>query len=214
MARRWLALGLLASLLPMLSSACLVTSKPRFEEPQTTAPFLVASSADPDLREFIKLEGDSPITLAADVVSEDGDRSIRTALYLDYGLQNAELPDWPYAVAIAGNTFAAGTMADGPRRVHQTFIPSIYSLEPGCHTLTLVVSHQFEEGLATERYCPASLADSSQLTWYVLKCAAPGNCPTIDIASEKQRCPVATVACPSKGGPGSSIASPGDAGAP
>ena len=197
----------------MLPSACLVTSKPQIEQPRQTAPFLVPASADPDAREFIKLEGDSPLTLFADVVSEDGDRAVLSALYLDYGRQNPDLPDWPYTLAIQGNTFAAGTLADGPRRIHQTFIPSIYSVEPGCHTLTLVVSHEFEQ-VTSERYCPSSLADSSQITWYLLKCSAPGNCPTIDLASEKQKCPVATVACPPKGGPGASIASPGDAGAP
>ena len=198
----------------MLSAACLVTAKPQIEEPQTTAPFLVPSSADPDPREFIRIEGDTPITLFADVVSEDGDRPVLTALYLDYGLQNPDLPDWPYALAIRGNSFAAGTLADGPRRIHQTFIPFLYSqLEPGCHTLTLVASHAFEQ-VTSERYCPSSLADSSQITWYVLKCTAPGNCPTLDFASEKQKCPVATVACPPKGGPGTTIASPGDAGAP
>ena len=213
LARRWLALGLVASAIPMLSSACLVTSKPQIEQSQATAPFLVAASADPDAREFIRLDDDTPITLSADVLSDDGDRRVQTALYVDYGLQNPKLPQWPYALAIPGNSFAPATLADGPRRLHQTFVPSIYKLESGCHTLTLIVSHEFDQSTDL-RYCPTSLADSSQLTWYLLKCDAPGNCPTIDLASAKQSCPVATVACPPTSGAGATIASPGDAGAP
>lgn len=197
----------------MFSASCLVTSKPEIETRQTTAPFLVGSSADPDVREFIRLDGDTPVTLSAEVVSEDGSRNLQTALYLDYGIQDPQLPDWPYAWAFRGNQFPAGTLADGPRRIHQTFYPAGYPLEVGCHTLTLVVSHEFEQ-VSNDRDCPASLADSSQLTWYLLECSAPGNCPAIDLASEDQKCPVATVACPSSGGPGATIAAPGDAGSP
>jgi hypothetical protein len=196
----------------MLSAACLVTSKPQIEDPQTTPPFLIAASADPDVREFIKLEGDTPVTLFADVVSEDGQQDVQTALYVDYGLQSTVVPDWPYAWAIRGNQFPAGTLADGHRRIHQTFYPSVNTLADGCHTLTLVVSHAFEQE-ADDRYCPVSLDDSSQLTWYVLKCSAPGNCPVVDFTTEKQTCPVATVACPPHAGPDAGIASPGDAGA-
>src|SRR5215218_5807322 len=43
----------LCALLAFMSQACLVPSTTEFTEPDQTPPFLVGSSADPDIREFL-----------------------------------------------------------------------------------------------------------------------------------------------------------------
>jgi len=107
----------LCAFLAIMSPACLVTSTTDFPEPEQTPPFLVASSADPDIREFlIVVDGESRKDFTASLLSEDRGQPVQIALYIDYGRSN--VAGQPFKNAIT--TFPdipAGTFSDGPRPV-------------------------------------------------------------------------------------------------
>lgn len=170
LARRSLFIGL--SLMP---SACLVLSTPQFEEPEQTPPFLIAAAADPDPREFVLvLDEDNRKDFGAAVLSEDRGEPVQVALYIDYGLSNAA--GHPFFRSIAEfPEIPAGTMASGPRAVSTQWFLDTANVEPGCHTVTMIVTHEFDY-----RNCPKLLSDSSQLVWKVLRCTTNDTCPTID----------------------------------
>jgi hypothetical protein len=154
----------------MASTGCLVTTTPDFTPPKQTRPFLVPATADPDTRNvqiFDAPQGTAglPFSFSADVVSDDQGQQVLVALYIDYGKPNAA--DFPFADMIP--SFApvkAGTMADTTVRRAVAKGKFENPLKPGCHTATLVVTHQFD----TVSRCPACLNDSSQITWPLYRC--------------------------------------------
>ncbi len=154
-----------------MPSACLVASTPVFDEPAQTPPFLVAAAADPDLREFLLVvDDDQRVDFRASVISEDRGDPLKIALYIDYGLKNnagnpfrqsiADFPDIP-----------AGTLRQGARPVQAEWFLDSDVVPPGCHTVTMMVTHKFDF-----RKCPDRLADSSHLVWNVLRCTSAEAC--------------------------------------
>jgi len=198
---RALARPSLCILLAIMPSACLVASTPEFDEPAQTRPFLVAAAADPDLREFLLVvDDDQRVDFRASVISEDRAEPLKIALYVDYGLTNnagnpfrqsiADFPDIP-----------AGTLKQGPRPVHAEWFLDSAVVPPGCHTITMMVTHKFDF-----RKCPDRLADSSHLVWNILRCTSAEAC-TFDPFKD---CPNSLgtdlVTCPSKSpGPDSGV---------
>ncbi|WP_281331939.1 hypothetical protein [Polyangium sp. 6x1] len=173
----------------MLAPGCLVTAEPVTYEPQQTPPILVASGLDPDPRSILVVGGDlglAAFPIAASVASEDAGESVKAALYIDYGFQNALkqpfrniLPNWP--------ELPAATLADGPRPlVNISYSDTVLELQPGCHRLTLIVTHEFD----TRTGCPRDLRDSSQITWHFRQCDV-GDCPPV-----LENCPASEVSCP------------------
>lgn len=151
----------------MASTSCLVTSTPDFTPPKRTRPFLVTATADPDPRAIQILDAPPgaaiPYNFSADVVSDDQGAKVLGRLYIDLGKPN--LGGAPFNQVAPTRTLDPGTMADTrPRRIEAkgTFA---YTLDLGCHTATLMVSHEF-----TESQCPTCLNDSSQISWPVYRC--------------------------------------------
>jgi hypothetical protein len=154
----------------MASTSCLVTSTPDFTPPKQTRPFLVPASADPDTRTVQILDAPQgaaglPFSFSADVVSDDQGQQVLVALYIDYGKPNAG--DFPYAdVILSFAPVKPGTMADTTARRAVAKGKFAHPLLPGCHTATLLVTHQIN----TDKVCPACLNDSSQITWPLYRC--------------------------------------------
>ena len=165
-----LAQSSLCLLALMASTSCLVTSTPDFTPPKRTAPFLVAASADPDLRGVFKvntLEQQANLTFAfsADVVSEDQGAKVFGHLYIDYG-KGIDQPGLDTITEVP--PLDPSTMSDTSRRISGKWNVKLSSLKikNTCHTVTLIVSHEFDSATS----CPVCRSDSSQLTWPVYVC--------------------------------------------
>ena len=151
---------------------------------------IVASGLNPDPRSILLVggdEGSKEFGITASVVSEDVEESVKVALYVDYGFTNAL--GQPFRNAL--QTFPelpSGTLADGPRKLGGVrWVDGLFSIEPGCHRLTLVVTHEFD----TASGCPKNLNDSSQITWHFRQCDV-GDCPAtlVDCPATDATCPV------------------------
>lgn len=165
----------------MFASACLVTAQPTLDEPVPTKPFLEVEGADPDPRAILVINTTSDfftVTLQANVRSEDVDRPVQVRALLDYG--TCFVNGQPFTAIFTDNDVKAGSLDDAPRKavVDATF--GTVNLTPGCHRLTLMASHDFDEGTG----CPTDPDDFSQITWTVYRCDGdcsfdPTSCPEI-----------------------------------
>jgi hypothetical protein len=167
-----------AALLATSATGCLITDSPQFQVPAHTAPFLVAATALPDVRNVVVVDSASPnfddgYQFQANVISQDdpagsGDAftTVHSNLYIDYGL--GEVPGLPFRYVIPGTDLAAGGTLDETtgRTVTATWYPQLDSVADGCHTATLIASHIFVDPSG----CPACDNDYSTLTWLVLAC--------------------------------------------
>lgn len=150
-------LGSLAALL----SGCLVTSSGDFPERAPTRPYLSSAGASPPISALV-------------VVGEPSTRQFRTVVSAeDNGtpLQVLLVADWktPQEILIQSTEVPAGTF-DIPRRIAAEWAPLGAGeiggvVPPGCHSLTLIVSHRFDP---IARTLPARVDDYDFLTWWVL----------------------------------------------
>lgn len=170
----------------MLCASCLVTSSPEFEDPEQTPPELIASTAKPDIRNVLEVdESTGRVLLNALVRSEeDAGETVKFRLLLDYGIPNNDQPPKPYQLIVDRGEVALPSAPGEEQAVSAAWQPQTF-IANGCHTLTLMVSHEFDE--ATD--CPERLDDSSQLTWFVNFCRTP---PCADLPP----CAEPTAACP------------------
>jgi hypothetical protein len=166
-----------AALVAMSTAGCLITSTPDFTAPQHTAPFLIASSAKPAADQVVTLDAAYPgdEVFSADVMSQDDPaggmgqfQTVHVLLYIDYGITFPGLSQ-PYRYAIHSTSeLPSGTIDQTGRNVSVTWAWSggPYSVDRGCHTATLIVSHGFDQ--APE--CPTCDDDASTITWQILRC--------------------------------------------
>jgi hypothetical protein len=190
-----------AALFVLSTPACLITTAPEYKLPDTTPPFLIASGADPDVRTILEVGltlGEPPIEFKVPVLSEDGGESVKGSLFVDYGVNDSL--NRPYADEASRAELAPGTLGDGPRIFEVSWQAS--NLTPGCHRITLMVSHQFDVSTG----CPTELTDSSELTWYVNKCVQGVACNSVALDS----CPPIETSCPAV--PGADGGSPSGGG--
>jgi hypothetical protein len=171
--RLWatLAQSSLCLLTLMASTSCLVTSTPDFTPPKRTAPFLVVASADPDPRGVLLVntleqqDPKLPFTFSADVMSEDQGANVFGHLYIDYG-KGTDSPALDVITEIP--PLDPSTMSDTSRRIGGKWSVEQNYVSGSCHTVTLIVSHEFDSATS----CPVCRSDSSQLTWPVYVCDA------------------------------------------
>jgi hypothetical protein len=107
--------------------------------------------------------------------SEDANQPIGVRLFIDYGFEATD--GNPYAEVKPGAKVGPGSLDDvEPRVATAKWSPS--ALFTGCHTVTLMLSHSFEDLTG----CPTDLEDSSYLTWNVYVCKQNEPCvPQIDL---------------------------------
>ncbi|WP_044249336.1 hypothetical protein [Chondromyces apiculatus] len=152
---------------------------------------LVADASFPDLRQTIYVyDLTESVEFGSAVISEDAQVPVELAIYLDYGQIGSA--GRPYRRAIYPfEPIPPGTLADGARSFAGNYwYPGDVTVEPGCHTVTLMASHAFDADV-----CPVESNDSSYLVWQVIRCQSSVNC---DIACEPPTCdgPQACPKCP------------------
>jgi len=156
--------------------ACLITAIPDFTPPARTRPEIITSDTYPPSPAVGKVALFQPtapsssytgIEFSAWVLSEDADQDVQTVLLIDYGDQSG-VSNGPYRSFVPGEPLKAATMADGPREVAIQWQPQAQELV-GCHTVTLLVTHQSQQKNHVY-YCPADPSDASTLTWFAYVC--------------------------------------------
>ncbi len=186
-------------LLTMTSTGCLVTATPDFTPPKPTRPFLIPSSVDPDARGVILIDtvehpkSQTSIQLSADVVSEDQGAIVLGVLYIDYG---HVVGDRPFAELIQIADVAPSTLTDEKARpIPATWNLAASTVLPGCHTVTMLVTHDLDRVSS----CPHCRNDSSQITWQVFDC---GGTSAAMCHPDLTTCEKWGPGCPAVSGPG------------
>jgi hypothetical protein len=160
---------------------------------QRSRPFLLGESASPHLGDMTVFQRNpatsqyTPIEFSADMVSDDAGQPVQSVLLIDYGDDNA-VSNGPYRSFVPGEPLDPACMLDGPRHVSIPWRP--LAQEPiGCHTVTLMVTHQFELKNSAF-YCPADPNDASTLTWFALVCG-DASTTTLEECYAANPCPIA-----------------------
>lgn len=175
--RTWCFAG--GALLAALQGSCLATSIDDFPEPAITPPFLNGARSSPPLGQVLLVDPvTSPaIPFTAFVRSEDAGTELEARL----------VADWPDTNGTLQVTRLGAGSFNEERLLSLTWDPRAPTLitgkplEPGCHPITLVVSHQFN--LLTN--IPARLEDADFLVWWVFLAdpAAPQGLSSFDVSS-------------------------------
>jgi hypothetical protein len=177
-------------------SSCLVTSSPDFTPPERTRPEIVANDAYPpspalgELALYQYATGGAqytPIEFSAWVQSEDAGQAVQVELLIDYG-DDSGIESGPYRWVVEGEPLAPASMSDGPRQVAVGWRPQSQE-PPGCHTVTLLTTHQYAQKYGAMR-CPADPDDASMLTWFALVCG-DATTTTLEECYATKPCPVA-----------------------
>ena len=142
-------------------SGCLVTSSGEFPERAPTRPYLSSADATPPISSLVVV-ADAPTRQFRTVVSaEDNGTPLQVLLVADWKT--------PKEILVQSAEVPAGTF-DIPRRIGADWVPLGAGeiggvVQPGCHSLTLIVSHRFDP---IARTLPARVDDYDFLTWWVL----------------------------------------------
>lgn len=170
----------------MTCSSCLLLGEPDTTPPTRTRPELRALGPAPTEVYISVATGNAhaPIDFTAEVRSEDAGDELETILLIDYGQSNALGTPWLDESPVSLNPSGPATLSDGWRFLKGVWLPQQINVgDPECHTVTMVVSHQFEETLE-RAYCPADPEDVARITWFVHLCQDPTGetCPVTECA--------------------------------
>lgn len=140
------------ALVSLTASACL-DAPPTYDDPRRIPPFVIKSQVIPALNALVELEPGEPMDVTVPFRSEDLGANVLAVAYLDVrpGERGTAVNVWE---SPASNFDDLSRSVGGP--VSDTGLP-------GCHTLTLVVSHDFNFRLD-------SVVDESQadrIVWWV-----------------------------------------------
>lgn len=161
------------------AGGCLITSDADFNEPAQTRPYLSRTSASPALDQILITSptSDLPVVFSARVQSEDNGQAVQARL----------VADWPGTSGTLGvATLSPAPFSAGDRLFSISWAPNSPTLttgEPlsvGCHPVTLIVTHQFNE-LTNQ---PARSDDVDLMTWWVVVIEDGG-----DLATTLATCP-------------------------
>ena len=168
----------------------MVTASPEFAEPLPTPPFITNLTPNPYQIQPIRsvqgattgYEPAAPITF--DVVSEDLQKpGLQAALLLDF--QGLSLPyDIP---ALAVNLNIPAGHLPSPRHAGPMSFGLSPSVTKGCHSVTLIVTHEFANDIFSRTINPKEPGDVAMVTWWYQVGIDSAN-PSFDVTT----CTVAT----------------------
>ena len=155
----------------MLSNACLLLGEPNTDPPKRTRPVL--RRPDPPENEFTRLLRNADqvydaVHFRAEVRSEDAGQDLDTVLLIDYGKPNPAGEPW--LDAVPGPILQPQTIADGWRSISIDWLPKEALTGAGCHTVTMLVTHEITRATADGYFCPRDLDDYDTQTWLVVLC--------------------------------------------
>jgi hypothetical protein len=162
------------SLLP----GCLVDDPPAYTAPQRTAPRIVGTRAVPALDQIIPTNEAEVVPFAVPVISEDAGETVTGKLFLNFADQGFE--------PIDDTRLPASTIDEGERTLRLSWVVRS-DLKPGCHRVTLRVSHTSNFGNGPAVQDPS---DVDEVYWFANVNVTPANANVL-------------VACPSGGLTGS-----------
>lgn len=173
-----------------MSTGCLITETPQFTARPHTRPMLVEATAYPDPGKILLIDGSTvPVPFYAEVVSQDDPANaslpfekVFSYLYLDYGIAGSSRP---FRDAVQGSPLASGSIEESGRKVEVDWYPEDSRLNDGCHTATLIVSHQFDDSVTRPLNtppCPVCDDDISSITWTMLLCMNGGDCADLPLS--------------------------------
>ena len=148
--------------------SCLVTTSPDFAKPVRTPPFLTNLSPAPYVIQSIRSFPTTPksyptLTISFEVVSEDlQSSSLQGLLWLDF--QGFGSTDVPVRVGTVPK-IPPGHFPSAPRDLIKAEFAFDSTVPPGCHSVTLVVTHEFDNPLAL-RPRPVDENDVATATWW------------------------------------------------
>jgi hypothetical protein len=169
-------LSLGAVLLSMLSG-CLIDDPPPFIAPRQTPPRLDYTKAFPGLDQVLVASSPDLITFEVPVTSEDAGDGLSAALFLDFDGVDG-LPISP------GGYLPPSTLADTSPRVLRLKWKVIKQIEPGCHRITLRVTHVGNIGATNADVLDK--ADLAEAYWFANINVTPEN------AGSLVKCPQAS----------------------
>jgi len=168
------------------TSSCLVTSSPDYTPPERPRPQLIAVLPATELLRVVDNAGVSqPVSFSADLISEDAGDDLHPVLLVDYGI--AGPGGEPWRQALQQTAIEAGTRTEGPRRISFPWTPQTNIVGFGCHTVTLLVTHEPTRE-NPEFWCPKNPDDVATLTWFTTVC--DGSLPESDQCTYDD-CPIA-----------------------
>lgn len=142
-----------------MSSGCLVEDPPPFVAPQKTAPRLDYSKATPGLDQVIVRNSGESLEFRVPVKSEDAGDGLVGNLLLDYAGEGTAITPLGFA------TVSASTLDDRDERVLKTTITILPKTSPGCHRITLRVTH-FSNLAPGNPYQLIDKSDLAEAFWF------------------------------------------------
>jgi hypothetical protein len=159
----------------LFSSSCLVLDTPEAVPAERGRPQILPITPTGEFLRVVRTATTtSPLSLSFQVVSEDLGEPLVPVLLVDYGVEGPGGEPWQDDQQ--QSVIDAGTLAQGARTESATWNPSV---ELGCHTVTLLVTHQ-----PTEQnpfyWCPLDPNDVDTITWFTTICQDTTDACTYD----------------------------------
>lgn len=124
--------GAALALLPLVTG-CLVDDPPAYVAPQQTAPRIIGTRATPPLDQIIITQRNDVVNFSVPIVSEDAGEVVMGRLVIDFD-ENASFEP------LNDGIIPPSTLDEGERNLQIAWtVRSGYT--PGCHRITLRVSH-------------------------------------------------------------------------
>ena len=158
-----------------LLSGCIVTDPPQYEEPTRTPPILDLLNARPVLGDVIVIDrtdnddANDRVELSIPVRSDDQGEFLKAALWVDVSFGSAFFTDRQTKVP-------PSTLDDEARSINLSWTVKDLPRKPGCHPLTLLVSH--ESNWDEFNFMPDPIKaqnDTAVATWWMNLDPQPGD---------------------------------------
>src|SRR5262245_25107339 len=167
---KWARRSLYLAFVLASAPGCLVTDVPDFEPPTSRPPVL--DLPDPSPTVFRRIYSQNQQTVRVDfkarVVSADG-MALSSVLIIDYGVPGIDLAPWPSPPA-PGEGIGTDDLADGQEELTLSWFADPNAVGLGCHTVTMLVTHEFAQSNPPGYFCPKDRCDFASMTWHTTLC--------------------------------------------